>query len=307
MFGPTEHDFGSARRGETVVRVFHVRNEGDAPLELRGIEFSMPGMNGRLPATVAPGGAASISVEWTPGRVLGRVRAVALVATNDPEARSVPLTLAGTIHGPVDIDPLPAVFLAAFRGEEVTRELTIRSNQPGPVTMRLGSPRGAYHMADLEPVEPGRSWRLTVKPALATPPGRYREALELQSSDPAIGTLQLPVHVFVKADLYANPDEVDFGTLPPDKVAKAPGGLAFLTQTFLVKARRGEFEITAIESDLPALAITRSPAGRSGTFRIDVALAPERLQPGPLRGSLRIRTTDPAFPQLVVPVRATVQ
>ena len=307
VLGPTEHDFGSVRQGEKVVWLFRLRNDGDTPLELKGIQFSRSGMSGRLPATVAPGGEAIISLEWTTERVQGRVRGVAVVETNDPRARAVPLMLAGTVLGLVEIEPVPAVFLSAFRGEDVRRDLTIRSNQPGPITMRLDSPRGAHYVADLEAVEPGRSWRLIVRPAPATPPGRYTETLELQSGDPAIGKLRLPVHVFVKADLYANPEEIDFGSIHLSGLAQAPSGLPFLTQTFLVKTRRGEFEITSIDADVPALEITRSPAGSSGTFRIDVGLAPDRLKAGPIRGSIRIVTTDRDFPELIVPVRGAVR
>jgi hypothetical protein len=54
-----------------------------------------------------------------------------------------------------------------------SRELTLRSNQPGPVMIRLASQGGADHVADLAAIEPERSWRLTVKPAAGTLPGRF--------------------------------------------------------------------------------------------------------------------------------------
>src|SRR5262249_50751347 len=199
-FNPTEYDFGDIRRGEKVTRIFRLHNGGDTPLKLTAVRFDMPGMSARLPGTVAPGEDAAVVLEWATDRVQGSVRAVAVVETNDPRAASVPLRLAGTVHGPLDIEPVPAVFLSAFRGEDVRRELTLRSNQLGRVTMRLAAQRGVHHVARLETIELGRSWRLTVKPAAGTPPGRYEETLELQSSDAAIGTLRLPVHVLVKAD-----------------------------------------------------------------------------------------------------------
>ena len=210
-FSPTEYDFGGIRRGEKVARTFQLRNSGDASLELTGVRFSMPGMTARLPRTVAPGADATIELELTTDHVQGSVRGVAVVETNDPRARSVALVLTGMVHGPVDIEPLPAVFLSSFLGEDVRRELTVRSNQPGPVAIRLGARRGAHYEAELETVEPGRTWRLTVKPAAGISPGRYDDTLELESSDAAIGMIRLPVHVLVKADVYANPDEIDFG------------------------------------------------------------------------------------------------
>jgi hypothetical protein len=306
-FSLTEHDFGGIRRGEKVARTFQLHNGGDAPLELTGVRFSMPGMTARLPRTVAPGDDKVVVLEWTTDRVQGSVRGVAVVETNDPRARSVALTLTGTVHGALDIEPLPAVFLSSFRGEDVSRELTLRSNQPAPVTMRLASQRGAHHVAELAPIEAGRSWRLTVKPAAGTLPGRYEETLELQSSDTAIGTLRLPVHVLVKADLYVGPDEIDFGEIPLARVRLQPNAATFLEQTAFVKKREGQFRLRGVRSNVDALVIRVTPSsGASGTFRIDVGLRAEALRATSLEGTIAIDTDDPSFPHLTLRVLGRV-
>jgi hypothetical protein len=306
-FDPTEYDFGGVRRGEKVTRSFRLHNGGDTPLELISVHFSMPGMTARLPRTVAPGGDAAIVLEWTTDRVQGSVRGVAIVETNDPRARSVPLLLAGTVHGPLDIDPVPAVFLSAFRGEEIRRELTLRSNQQGPVTIRLASQRGAHYLANLETMETGRSWRLTVKSAPGTPPGRYDETLELESSDAAIGTLRLPVHVLVKADLYVSPDEIDFGDVPLSDIRLQPGAARFLEQLVFLKRREGAFTLRGIRSDVDALNVRATPSsGASGTFRIDVGLRVDGLRAQGLDGTISIDTDDPTFPRLTIRVRGRV-
>jgi Protein of unknown function (DUF1573) len=306
-FNPTEYDFGDIRRGEKVTRVFRLHNGGDTPLKLTAVRFDMPGMSARLPGTVAPGDDAAVVLEWTTDRVQGSVRGVAFVETNDPRAASVPLRLAGTVHGPLDIEPVPAVFLSAFRGEDIRRELILRSNQPRPVTMWLASRRGAHHVARLETIESGRSWRLTVKPAAGMAPGRYEETLELRSSDAAIGTLRLPVHVLVKADLYVGPDEIDFGEIPLDRVRLQPNAAAFLEQTTFVKKRKGQFRLRGVRSDVEALAIRVTPSsGPSGTFRIDVGLRAEALRPSSLNGTISIDTDDPTFPPLTIRVHGRV-
>jgi len=306
-FSPTEHDFGDIRRGDKLSRNFELHNGGDTALQLTGVRFSMPGMTARLPATVEPGGDGAVVLDWTTDRVQGRVRGVALVETNDPRARSIALVLSGVVHGPLDITPLPAVFLSAFRGEDVHRELILRSNQPGPVALRLAAQPGVHYEADLKTVEPGRIWRLTVKPRPETAAGRYDETLEMESTDAAIGVVRLPVHVLVKADVYANPDEIDFGDIPLDRLRTQPRALPFLEQTVLVKKREGAFRLLGIHSDLNALDIRATPASSaSGTFRIDVGLSPEALRPGTLEGTISIDTDDPAFPRLTIRVRGRV-
>lgn len=306
-FRPTEYDFGGIRRGEKVTRTFQLRNSGDASLELTGVRFSIPGMTARLPRTVAPGRDATIVLELTTDHMQGSVRGVAVVETNDPSTRSVALVLRGKVHGPVDIEPLPAVFLSSFRGEDVRRELTVRSNQPGPVAIRLAARRGTHYEAELETVEPGRTWRLTVKPAAGISPGRYDETLELESSDAVIGMIRLPVHVLVKADVYANPDEIDFGEVALDRLRPQPRAAQFLEQTAFVKKRAGAFRLRGIRSNVHALDIRATPSSTaSGTFRIDVSLRSEALRPGSLDGTIFIDTDDPTFPRLTIRVRGQV-
>jgi hypothetical protein len=305
--GPTEYDFGGVRRGAKVAWTFRLHNAGHTPLELTGVHFSKPGMTARLPEKVEPGADGTISLEWTTDRVQGSVRGVAVVDTNDPHARSVTLTLTGTVHGPLDIEPVPAVFLSAFRGEDLRRELTLRSNQPGPVTLRLHARDGEHYVANLEPVEPGRSWRLTVKPAPGTPPGRYEETLTIESDDPAIGRLRLAVNVFVKADVYANPDVIHFGEVPLRQIRERPGAAPLLEQPVMIKKRAGTFRIRGIRSDVAALELRVTPASReSRSFRIDAGLRPERLEPGSIEGTIWIDTDDPEFPHVTVRVHGRV-
>ena len=53
--------------------------------------------------------------------------------------------------------------------------------------------------------------------------------------------------------------------------------------------------------------IRRHPQGSSGSFQVDVNLVPAMLHPGELRGTIRIHTSDPTFPEFVVPVSASIR
>jgi len=47
---------------------------------------------------------------------------------------------------------------------------------------------------------------------------------------------------------------------------------------------------------------TQAPLDSSATFRIEVALSPERLARGTLSGSIWVATSDPKIPEIVIPV-----
>ena len=114
--------------------------------------------------------------------------------------------------------------------------------------------------------------------------------------------LEIPVHLLVRADLYASPDVVDFGDIQLDSSAQVPGVLDLLRQTILVKKRAGDFRITSVRTDVPALLLTKAPLGSSAMFRIEVGLSSEGLARGNLSGSIWIATDDRKFPEIVIPV-----
>ena len=298
-----QYDFGRVRRGEKVVHGFRIHNGGDAPLEFTGATLSRKGMTCRLSAPLAPGADGTISVEWSTEHIFGKLRGEAKILTNDPMNKSIPLELSGEVYGPLDIEPIPAVFISMFQDENVRRELTLRDNQPEPGTIRLLEPQNVHFLAALQPVEPGRLWRLTVRAAPKTPPGRYDETVEVESDDPGIGRVRISVHLFVKSDLYADPDDIDFGQIPLERVRKDPRVLPLLAQTVFVKKRRGDFRLLSLHSDVPALLLTATPAsGESDSFEIKVGLRAEALKPASLEGTITIETDDKEFPRFSIRV-----
>ena len=129
--------------------------------------------------------------------------------------------------------------------------------------MRLVAGEGSHYRAAIDSVEPGRAWRLRVRPAAGVLPGRYDETLTLESGDPSIGRVAVPVHLFVKGDVYANPDDLNFGDVGVTAKPR-PGDDALVPQTFFVKKRSGVFRILRVRSDLP-LRFRVDPDGRTCT------------------------------------------
>ena len=286
-------DFGRIRRGEKIMHEFHVHNSGSAPLAFTSAELSMPGMTCRISPPLAPGADGTITVEWKTDRVQGAVDGLAEISTNDPENPSIALALTGRIDGPLSIEPLPAVFLSVFR-----------ANTAGPVSLRLVAGEGSHYRAAIDSVEPGRAWRLRVRPAAGVLPGRYDETLTLESGDPSIGRVAVPVHLFVKGDVYANPDDLDFGDVGVPAKPR-PGDDALVPQTFFVKKRSGVFRILRVRSDLP-LRFRVDPDGRpGGSFQIEAGVRPDARR-GSLDGTITIETDNPQFPRLTLGVRGRI-
>ena len=301
------HDFGNVRRGDNISHAFTLRNSGDVPLSLQGGEVSAPGLRLRFPPSIPPGAERRVVVEWNTADAKANATAEVLLRTNDPGRPEVTLALRATVVSPIEFRPMPAAFFSVYQGETAGQTVTLVNNEDRPLRVTGIEPEGSHFTATVREVTPGKVFELRLSVPAKTQAGRFMEAVHVRTDHPSFPNLRVGVNVFVKTELYANPESLDFGVVPLDRLAGS-NALDFMTQTFLVKARRGPFELRSIESDVPGLAITRTPAsGSSDVFRIDVAMAKEKLAKGPLKGSLQIRTSHPDFPEIRVPVNGEIR
>ena len=302
----TDYDFGEVRLGQTVSHDFLVKNLGKGVLKVERAELSFPSMTLRAKA-IEPGSEGRIGLELKTAGTVGLVEAQALVFFNDPLLPKAVLTLRGRVRAPIEFRPFGEVFLAAFKDEPVERVVTVVNNEANPLAIKEVRSEGNHFLASLKTVEPGKVYAVSVKVAPGVPVGRYEETLVVEVNSPVGRALRVPVHLFVKPDLYATPDVADFGEISLEEASRSVGVLDLLKQTILVTSRRDQFSIVSIVCDLPAVTARQNPSGSSRTFRIDVSLNQERLLRGPLRGSIVVKTSDPELPELRIPVQGGVR
>jgi hypothetical protein len=306
-FPEAAYDFGTVKQGSKIVHSFTVKNTTATPLTIRSVELSMPGMHARFAPAVAPNAEGRVTIEWDTAHVSGEIAGEATILFADDSQPSATLQLKGVVRPPLDIQPLPAVFLSVFRGEDNESRLRIVNNEAEPAAISISVAAGKHFIASLTTIEPGRVYELVARVPAAVLPGRYDEELSLSTDNPKLGSVNIPVHVFVKPDLYANPEAIDFGRVSVEDLRKNPQSRELSTQTFLVKKREGEFEIKKVSSDLPGLEVRKDPPhGKSSTYRIDVALNPQKIPAGKLDGFVEIETNDRDLHVIKVPVTGRV-
>jgi uncharacterized protein DUF1573 len=307
MLVAPDHDFGEVRLGQTVSHDFLVKNVGKGVLKVERAELSLPNMALRS-KPIEPGSEGRINLELKTAGMAGVVEAQALVYFNDPRLPRAVLTLRGRVRPPLEIRPFGSVFLAAFRDEPVERVLTLVNNEEKPVEVQQVRSEGGHFVASLKTVEPGKVYAVSVKMVSGTPVGRYEDTLVIEMSSPVGRVLRVPVHLLVKPDLYATPDAADFGEISLEQIRRSVGILDLLKQVILVSGRRDQFSILSIACDLPAVMVRQTPSsGPSRTFRIEASLNSERLERGPLRGSIVVKTSDTELPEIRIPVRGEVR
>ena len=301
------HTFGTVKQGETITHTFVIRNTGSAPLKIARMELSQQGMTARMKPVIPPGEEGQITVRWDTARLKGDISGEVVLHLDDPGQPPVVLLLKGVVKPVLEVLPSSAVFLSVFKGESIEQTVTIINNEERPLTITRLEPRGQHFLADLRAVDPGKVYQLVVRVPPETPPGRYREAIDVHTDQAERSPIKIAVNILVKTELYVFPDSVDFCIVNLEDLARTPSLIESIKQPVLVKKRQGNFEIKSVTSDLPFFTISQDPADRSGTFRIDVGLDRDKLRPGEIQGSLRIRTDDTEFPELLVPVRGELR
>ena len=287
-------DFGIVRQGEVVEHRFAFRNPSTLPVKPHIVGLSHPGMRVKAVQEIAPGAEASVVVTWDTRSVHGDATAKVLLWLT--ESQSISLTLSARVVPPIDILPYSAVFISGFRDERAVRTLEIVNNEDVPLNIAVvtGTEAASVFSANLRTVEPGRHYLIDVELKSDAPAGKSQQVLEILTDDPRFPIIRTPVNAFVKEEVYVNPESVEFGSI---------AGGAPSQETFFLKKRHGRIEILSIESDLPYLKIMHSQDDAGSSHQLIVDLQGSAVTNGPIVGHIYIKTDDPVFPEITVPVQ----
>src|SRR5262249_24635156 len=241
--GAPRYSFGTRKQGAKVVHAVVVTNHGTTPLRITRIALSAPGMTARAEPVIGPGTEEAITLEWDTAEVSRQVTGTATVVFDDPKEPELTLALSGTVRPPIEALPRAGFFIALFRDQRVERSITIINHQQRPLDLRPPEVSSRLFRASLSTRTPGEVYALTVTVPAGLPAGRYGEMISLDTDDPKVPRLQLPVNLLIKTDVYATPDHLDFGVVNVARLTADPRLLRAAAQKITVKKRHGKFAI----------------------------------------------------------------
>jgi hypothetical protein len=296
-------DFGRVQAAAPNEHEFRIANIGSAPLRIERVALTPPLRMASMRAQIAPGAEARLRIQLDTRTLAGRYDGRVLLFTNDPAAPEVELAVTGEVVPAIELSPLPALFVAGSRGRGAVATIDIVNREPQP--LELGA---AQHATDrftsrVETVEPGQRYRLAVFLKPDGPAGRHVEDITLVTSSKTIPLLTIPAHTLLRERVYTFPEEVDLGALPLNALRKNPELLQRNAQVLMVYQTGGQdFQVTA-STDVPGLSIHSERGASADRHQLTIALDHgRRLAAGSVQGSILIRTNDPEFPVLRVPV-----
>lgn len=304
--GPeTSHfHFGTVPQGTHVEHRFPLRNAGAQPLRITNVQITPPLQLARMPAAVPAGSNGSLALTLDTSNIHGDYSGELLVGI-DGEASPRAFSLTGHVNPPIEILPRPAVFLSTPKGVEKSAALDIINHEAEPVTLSIRTPPTAAYSARLHAIAPGRRYRLTVTIPATAAAGRHSDRLELASSSTLKPIVGIGVNTLVRERVHTFPDSVDFGQLKLSDLRRDPTS-ALGTQTLMVYQAKGKAFSATPHSTVAGIALAAEPGSQGDRVQVTASLRAEDLTPGAITGTITVRTNDPDFPQLLVPVTGEI-
>jgi hypothetical protein len=303
-----DYDFGVVKQGDRLLHVFEIWNTGETALHIERVEMSVAGVTTRFHDEMLPGVATPVTIEWNTSGFSGEVDATAIVYTSDIKRPQIELHLTATVKPPIEFDPFPAVFFTAYQDESPEKQIRIVNHEETPLELGTVETPENHYIVQLKTIRPGQEFELAVKVRPGVPFGRYTEPIYIHTNISSRPRLQIQANLFVKPELYAFPENIDFGAVRVSDLEQNPKLEQLLTQTAVVTSRTRALEILSIQSDVPFLRFAYDePGGPQHKSRVTIDLIREKLKIGRVHGVISIHTSDALHPVLEIPVSAEIR
>jgi hypothetical protein len=206
----------------------------------------------------------------------------------------------------IDFEP-PVIFATVTRGavQETSIEITNRRLVPLKI-LDVVNPSQRFK-ARVETLEQGKRFRLLVTLKGEGPAGKQQDILELKTNLEDTPVFRIPVNTYVREKVRTFPDSVFMGRYPFSEIRGNPAVAKQRAQILMVY-REGttDFQIT-VSSDVPYLKISSERGPKGDRYESTIWIDPDLAQPGEIKGTIIIKTNDPDFPKLTVPVTGVLQ
>jgi hypothetical protein len=295
-----EIDLGTVETGAVAPAVFTLRNQGDAPLRIEGVQTHCGCLVASYDAEIAPGEAGTIRAELNTRAHQGPMRKTIHVTTNDPGARQLALTVTATVRRAVAVEPGEQILLPLVPGRSAEQTVSLRPLDGQSfriVAIASSEPRlAAESVAEgyRSGAAGGPAVHLRVPPAAGSHP--FTAVVTVTLDHPKLPAVTLEVRGYPRPALRCFPEALRFGEID----AQGEGSREILLT--------GDPKLHLLGVDLPDARVRAEPTALPDGegWRIRVTLRGEG-RPGPVRGSLTLRTDDPVTPRVQVPYTAAIR
>jgi hypothetical protein len=292
---------------QPVEHAFSFHNSGADTIQVERIALTSPLRVDKVLSKIAPNQDGQLIVSLGTPRELGEYAGAIEVSFKNKDLAPVRLEFSGKITPVIEVRPVPAFFIATTRGRTDSASLEIVNQDPEPMQITEVPHSSSRYALKLATVEPGRRYRLELVMRSDAKPGRQTEEISLLTSSKKQPRLVIQANTLVRERVYTFPESIDLGLIRRSELKANPGLTNWINQTLMVYQEGGnKFQLSA-RTDLDTLKLEAERSNLGDRYEIHVQVAVNRLAAGPINGFIRIKTNDPEFPELTVPVQGGVE
>jgi|GEM_PF-3730846 len=297
-------DLGRVMKGGRVTHVFRLENRSPAALNLKDVRVSCDCTTAPLAVkTLAPGQGVDLPVTFDSSKFVGPVEKSVVVVSDDVVRPALVLELRATVVGRWTLEPATLAMGAVSRFQPFEARIRItRNDGKAPVVRGVKVHDGARFDAEVIPLPDPKVVEVILRLEPGLPAGPVRGKLLLALDDGEQPFREVPILGQLVDDVSAQPESLDLGSVLAGAAANTP---------LRVLLNRPGIDLTGIAVE-PAW-ITGSAALRKElpgattrpgyTIRFQVA---EAAPVGPFHGRVRVKTSSPDQPEVIVAMSGTV-
>jgi hypothetical protein len=296
-FSETQHDFGFVPRGAILVHRFRWENTTAGELRISEIHTSCSQVHAQaLPRVLQPGESGHVEVEVDGRQLVGEKTAWVRVQI-EPGSRVVMLAVRACWLQEVSVQPGSLRFGCDCGDSGAEQSLDIVYT--GPNDWRIVAVQNPYPFLAMhvEPTQrrPGEiSYRLTARLRQPAPVGDWMVPVWLQTNDPAVPRVAVPVEGHVRPEIVASPACISFA-------AGEPSG----SQQRIILRGKQPFRILGVH-DIP-MGIEVEP-GSDRAQAVHIVIVRWMASPSAAGKSvIRLATDCPSQPTVEIPVNVSTQ
>jgi hypothetical protein len=302
-------DTGTIAQGEVVEVTFVIRNEGTEPLQIKAVRPTCGCTVADYDKEIAAGAEGAVKAKLDTKDFAGPISKSILIMSNDPSEPTVSVVIKANVQPFVEVLPRPLIRFNAVQLEPMSQKIVVVSTDTSrdfkvtkvestvpfltTAVRRLGD-------NELVPDKPADQYEVTVAMANDAPVGPVSGNLTIFTDHPKAPQVTVKVYGVVRALVHVTPTQLEFGSVE----AKARPGRNLI----VINNRTGDakMQVTGATVDDPAFETAVSTIEEGKRYQVTVSVKGDATA-GAHNATLTLTTTDPDFPQLTVPVKATLR
>jgi hypothetical protein len=301
-------DMGKVAQGDVLDVDFEIVNEGDETLEIKAVRPTCGCTVADFDREIAPGKSGYIKAKLETRDFTGPISKSILVMTNDPQDPTTTLVIKTKVHPYVQVLPRALVRFNAVQHEPMEQKVTVVADEDVKGFEVTGVKSSVpFIVASIEPVaadellagKSAKQYEISMTMVENPPVGPVNAVLEIETNHPKAKKVPVKVFGVVRALLHVTPSQIQFGSV---EAKKQPG-----RNVIVVNNRSGGVAVAVTDASVNDSAFNAQVVTieKGRRYQVTLTVKPD-ASAGPRDAVLTLKTSDPEFPTVEVPVRANI-